>query len=95
MDGIVIHEGLPDADQEQPLLVAIDSMLDEARGGDRQAGRCDGDGAHARLGNREAFPAIVTVAVRDDVPGLADTVRLTDPLRDPDAPENVPVVSEL
>ena len=29
MDGIVIHEGLPDADLEQPLLVAIDSMPDE------------------------------------------------------------------
>lgn len=64
MDGIVIHAGMPDADQEQPLLVAIDSMLDEARGGDRQAGRCDGEGAHARLGNREAFP-------RDRFQGIA------------------------
>ena len=29
VNGIVIHEGMPDADQEQPVLVAIDSVLDE------------------------------------------------------------------
>jgi len=28
VDDIVIHEGMPDADQEQPMLVAIDSVLD-------------------------------------------------------------------
>ena len=78
---------MPDADQEQPVLVAIESVLDEPAA---TTDRLDGVTVKAHTPawvTVKLFPAMVTVAVRDDVPGLADTVRLTDPLLDPDAPE--------
>src|SRR5262245_48577260 len=78
---------MPDADHEHPVVVAIDNVLDVPAAA---TDRLDGVTVKAQLPawvTVKFFPAMVTVAVRDDVPGLADTVRVTDPLLDPDAPE--------
>ena len=87
MDGIVIQEGMPDADQEQPVAVAIESVLDEpAAGTDRFAGVTVKAHTPAWV-TLKLLPAIVTVAVRDEVAVFVLTVRLTLPLPDPEAPE--------
>jgi hypothetical protein len=78
---------MPVADQEQPVAVAIESVLEEpAAGTDRFAGVTVKAHAPAWV-TLKLLPAIVTVAVRGDVAVFAATVRLTEPLPDPEAPD--------
>lgn len=87
VDAMVIQPGMPDADHEQPVPVAIDNMLDEPAA---ETDSVDGVTVNAHPPawvTVKLLPARVTLAVRDEVPGLAATVRLTAPLPDPDAPD--------
>lgn len=87
MDGIVIHEGMPDADQEQPLVVPIESVLEVPAAA---TDRLDGVTVKAHepaCVTMKLLPAMVAVALREEVPELADTRRFTVPLLDPDAPD--------
>ena len=86
-DGIVIHPGMPDADQEQPVPVAIESVLEDPAA---DTDRLDGVTVKAHTPawvTVKLRPAMVTVAVRGDVAGLAATIRFTVPLPDPEAPD--------
>jgi hypothetical protein len=87
VEDTVIHAGTPEADHEQPVPVAIDNVLDEpAAGMDRVDGVTVNVHPPACV-TVNVLPAMITPAVRDAVPGLAATVRITVPLPDPDAPE--------
>ena len=66
MDGIVIHEGMPDADQEQPLVVPIESVLEVPAAA---TDRLDGVTVKAHepaCVTMKLLPAMVAVAKKPD-----------------------------